>query len=70
MATTTPKIVGPGGGRAGFLGSIGELVALGGSRAAPPQSLKALGERYALEVNPGNIPGLLERFHLRIGQPI
>jgi hypothetical protein len=47
-----------------------ELVALGGSRAAPPQALKALGERYALEVNPGSIPELLERFQLRIGEPI
>jgi mannose-6-phosphate isomerase-like protein (cupin superfamily) len=55
---------------AGFEQYFVELVALGGSRAAPPQSLKALGERYALEVNPGSIPELLERFHLRIGEPI
>ena len=30
----------------------------------------SLGERYALEVDPQSIPGLLERFHLRIGEPI
>jgi hypothetical protein len=36
----------------------------------PPDALKALGERYALEVDPQSIPKLLERFHLRIGEPM
>ena len=55
---------------AGFEGYFAELVALGGSRAAAPEALRALGERYALEVNPQSIPDLLERFQLRIGEPI
>ena len=55
---------------AGFERYFEELVALGGSRVAPPPALKALAERYALEVNPQSIPGLLERFGLRIGEMI
>jgi quercetin dioxygenase-like cupin family protein len=54
---------------AGFEQYFAELVALGGSRVAPPESLRALGQRYGLEVNPGSIPDLLERFGLRIGEP-
>ena len=55
---------------AGFEQYFAELVALGGSRAASPETLQALGRRFALEVNPQSIPELLERFHLRIGEPI
>ena len=55
---------------AGFEQYFAELVALGGSRAASPQALRSLGERYGLEVNPQSIPELLERFHLRLGEPI
>jgi len=55
---------------AGFEHYFAELVALGGSRAAPPDALRALGQRYSLEVDPQSIPGLLERFRLRIGEPI
>ena len=47
-----------------------ELVALGGSRAAPPDALRALSQRYSLEVDFQSIPGLLERFRLRIGEPL
>ena len=55
---------------AGFERYFAELVALGGSRAAPPDALRALGQRYSLEVDPQSIPGLLERFRLQIGEPI
>jgi len=55
---------------AGFEQYFAELVALGGSREAPPDALKALSQRYALEVDPSTIPGLLERFKLRIGERI
>jgi mannose-6-phosphate isomerase-like protein (cupin superfamily) len=55
---------------AGFERYFAELVALGGSRVASSQALQALGQRYELEVNPHSIPELLERFHLRIGEPI
>ena len=55
---------------AGFERYFAELVALGGSRVAPPDALRALSQRYGLETNPQSIPGLLERFHLCIGHPI
>jgi mannose-6-phosphate isomerase-like protein (cupin superfamily) len=55
---------------AGFERYFAELVALGGSRVAPPESLRALGARYALEVQPQSIPELLDRFGLRIGEPL
>ena len=55
---------------AGFERYFAELLALGGSRAAPPDALRALSQRYSLEVDPLSIPGLLERFRLRIGEPI
>jgi mannose-6-phosphate isomerase-like protein (cupin superfamily) len=55
---------------AGFEQYFAELVALGGSRAAAPEALRSLGQRYGLEVNPQSIPELLERFQLRIGHPI
>ena len=55
---------------AGFEQYFADLVALGGSRNAAPASLRALGERYGLEVNPQSIPQLLERFGLRLGEPV
>jgi len=55
---------------AGFERYFIELVALGGSRVASPQALKSLAEKYALEVDPQSIPALLDRFQLRIGDPI
>ena len=55
---------------AGFEKYFAELVAMGGSRNARPEALKELGQRYGLEVDPTTIPGLLERFKLRIGEPI
>ncbi len=55
---------------AGFERYFAELVDLGGSRNAPPEALRSLGERYALEVKPQSIPDLLKRFDLRIGEPI
>jgi mannose-6-phosphate isomerase-like protein (cupin superfamily) len=55
---------------AGFERYFAELSALGGSRVAAPESLKALADRYSLEVQPQSIPALLARFNLRIGEPI
>ena len=55
---------------AGFERYFAELVELGGSRNASPEALRALSERYALEVNPRSIPELLARFDLRLGEPI
>ena len=55
---------------AGFECYFAELVALGGSRVAPPEALRSLGQKYGLEVNPQSIPELLERFQLRLGEPL
>jgi hypothetical protein len=35
-----------------------------------PQALRALGKRYGLEANPQSIPELLERFGLRLDEPM
>ena len=55
---------------AGFERYFAELVAMGGSRNAPPEQLRALGERYGLEVQPQTIPELCARYGLRLGDPI
>ncbi|MET0212129.1 MAG: cupin domain-containing protein [Vicinamibacterales bacterium] len=55
---------------AGFEKYFAELVELGGSRNASPEALRALGQRYGLEVDPQSIPKLLQRFDLRLGEPI
>jgi quercetin dioxygenase-like cupin family protein len=54
---------------AGFERFFAELVELGGAGEAEPQALGALSERYGLEMDPSTIPGLLERFELRIAGP-
>ena len=55
---------------AGFEDFFRELDALGGALQAPPEELAALNERYGLEMKPETVPGLLERFDLRIGERI
>jgi mannose-6-phosphate isomerase-like protein (cupin superfamily) len=55
---------------AGFERYFDELVEMGGSRDADPHALGDLSTRYGLEVDPGSIPGLLERFDLRMGEPL
>jgi mannose-6-phosphate isomerase-like protein (cupin superfamily) len=54
----------------GFERYFAELVAMGGALAAPPEELAELCARYGLDMDPGSIPGLLERFDLRLGEPI
>jgi mannose-6-phosphate isomerase-like protein (cupin superfamily) len=54
---------------AGFERFFAELDALGGAGAAQPEELGELCARYALDMEPDSIPGLLERFDLRIGEP-
>jgi mannose-6-phosphate isomerase-like protein (cupin superfamily) len=49
---------------AGFEGFFSELVALGGVAAAGDEALGGLCERYALEMDPSSVPGLVERFGL------
>src|SRR4029450_10316999 len=55
---------------AGFERFFAELVDRGGGAGAAAQSRADLAQRYSLEVDPNSIPGLLERFQLRIGEPI
>jgi gentisate 1,2-dioxygenase len=55
---------------AGFERFFAELVELGGVAQAPPEALMALSERYGLEMDPGSVPGLLERFGLRLGESV
>jgi mannose-6-phosphate isomerase-like protein (cupin superfamily) len=54
---------------AGFERFFEELVDLGGALQADPALLAELCARYELEMDPGSLPGLLERFELRIGEP-
>ena len=55
---------------AGFDRFFGELDELGGALQADPQELAELSARYGLEMRPDSVPELLERFGLRIGEPI
>ncbi len=53
---------------AGFEQFFRELAALGGAGEATPEQFKELSQRYGLEGQPDSIPGLLERFGLRMGE--
>jgi gentisate 1,2-dioxygenase len=56
---------------AGFERFFAELVALGGVTQAAPAELGALCERYELEMDPDSVPGLIERFGVRMpGEPL
>src|SRR5215204_2040207 len=45
-----------------------ELAALGGAGEAAPEQLAELSQRYGLEMQPESVPGLLERFGLRMAE--
>ena len=55
---------------AGFERFFKELSDMGGSLAADPEDLAQLNERYGLEMRPETVPDLLERFGLRLGDPL
>src|SRR5881296_2177258 len=55
---------------AGFERFFQELVDMGGVTQADPQEFARLAERYGLEMRPETVPELLERFALRIGEPL
>jgi len=55
---------------AGFEVFFRELSDLGGALAVDPDVLALLNARYGLEMQPESVPGLLERFDLRIGEPL
>ena len=53
-------------------GKMGALLGddLGGALKAEPQQLGELSARYGLEMQPDSVPELLERFKLRLGEPL
>src|SRR4051794_17480521 len=55
---------------AGFERYFRELVELGGALRADEEALARLNERYGFEMRPETVPELLERFGLRIGEPL
>jgi mannose-6-phosphate isomerase-like protein (cupin superfamily) len=55
---------------AGFEQFFRELSELGGAIAADPDALVALAARYGHHFRLDSVPGLLERFGLRIGEPL
>lgn len=56
---------------AGFERFFAELAGLGGVTGATPQALACLCDRYGMQVDPGSIPGLIDRFGVRIpGDPV
>jgi mannose-6-phosphate isomerase-like protein (cupin superfamily) len=55
---------------AGFERFFQELSDMGGAIEADPDDLAALGERYGLSFDLDGVPGLVERFGLRIGEPL
>src|SRR5258707_11616153 len=55
---------------AGFEQYFRELAAIGGPRKASPVQFAQLVERYGFESRPETIPELLERFGLRMGEPL
>jgi mannose-6-phosphate isomerase-like protein (cupin superfamily) len=56
---------------AGFERFFAELVDLGGVTQADPETLGELCGRYALDMDPDSVPGLIERFGVRFpGEPI
>jgi mannose-6-phosphate isomerase-like protein (cupin superfamily) len=55
---------------AGFERFFQELVDMGGVTQADPTAFARLTERYGLEMRPETVPELLERFALRMGEPL
>ena len=55
---------------AGFEHFFRELVGMGGVAQASPAALAQLNERYGLEMRPESVPELVERFGLRLGEPL
>jgi hypothetical protein len=54
---------------AGFEHFFEELLDMGGAFKADPADLADLAARYDLEMQPETVPGLLERFDLRLPEP-
>ena len=52
---------------AGFERFFEELLDMGGAVKASPDQLGELCARYALDMDPDSVPGLIERFGVRVG---
>jgi quercetin dioxygenase-like cupin family protein len=52
---------------AGFEKFFEELVDMGGVAGADPEQMGELCGRYALEMDPSSVPGLMQRFGVRLG---
>ena len=55
---------------AGFERYFRELVEMGGPLEAGPEALAELSERYRLEMDPESVGMLIERFGVRVGEPV
>ena len=55
---------------AGFERFFQELVDMGGVAQADPEAFASLRERYGLEMKPDTVPELVQRFGLRLGEPL
>ena len=55
---------------AGFEQFFRELSDLGGAMAADPDEFARLREHYGLDMRPDSVPELVERFGLRVGEPL
>jgi mannose-6-phosphate isomerase-like protein (cupin superfamily) len=55
---------------AGFEQFFQELSDLGGVLNTTPETLEQLNAKYGLEMRPETVPELLERFGLRLGEPL
>ena len=55
---------------AGFEDFFRELSDMGGAIKADPDELTALGERYGLQFKLDSVPELVERFGVRVGEPL
>jgi mannose-6-phosphate isomerase-like protein (cupin superfamily) len=55
---------------AGFENFFRDLDALGGAIQADPDELTELGARYGLQFQLDSVPELLQRFQVRIGEPV
>ena len=55
---------------AGFEQFFQELSDLGGVLNTPPETLERLNAKYGLEMRPETVPDLIERFGLRLGEPL
>jgi len=55
---------------AGFERFFQELVDMGGVAQADPEAFAQLRERYGLEMQADSVPELVQRFGLRLGEPL